>query len=101
MALCWPLQMPPDPKLLLMALADMADEDGGCSTRDNALARWSAMTCQSVETITRALCYLQIAGALRGDLQRRLVIVEPAHFDGDKPPAWDRLCGLEFAGWPV
>jgi hypothetical protein len=64
MALCWPLQMPPTPKAVLISLADNANDQGYCWP---SIARISERTCFSKRAVIDAIAWLEQSGILAAD----------------------------------
>lgn len=56
MALCWPLQMPPTQKAVLVSLADNANDHGECWP---SVARICERTCFSERAVHRAIAWLE------------------------------------------
>lgn len=64
MALCWPLQMPPTQKAVLISLADNANDQGYCWP---SLMTISERTCFSKRAVIDAIAWLEKAGAIIAD----------------------------------
>lgn len=64
MSLCWPLQMPPTPKAVLISLADNANDQGVCWP---SIATISERTCFSERAVQNAIKWLESTGALQAD----------------------------------
>lgn len=64
MAKCWPLQMPPTPKAVLMSLADNANDAGDCWP---SLAKVCERTCFGKTAVIKAIAWLEEHGALEAD----------------------------------
>lgn len=64
MSLCWPLQMPPTPKAVLISLADNANDQGACWPSISTIAQ---RTCFSERAIQGAIKWLEEHGALKAD----------------------------------
>lgn len=64
MALCWPLQMPPTQKSVLISLADNANDQGHCWP---SLMTISERTCFSKRAVIDAIAWLENAGAIIAD----------------------------------
>lgn len=64
MSLCWPLQMPPTPKAVLVSLADQANDEGQCWPSHATI---SERTCLSRRAVIDAVQWLEQAGALVAD----------------------------------
>lgn len=68
MALCWPLQMPPTPKSVLISLADNANDHGYCWP---SLTKIAERTCFGRTAVIEAVKWLEAHGALRADRSDR------------------------------
>lgn len=66
MAACWPLQMPPTPKAVLVSLADNANDHGHCYP---SIATVCERTCLSERAVQNAVSWLEQHGALRRDMK--------------------------------
>lgn len=64
MAKCWPLQMPPTPKAVLISLADNANDSGDCWP---SLAKVCERTCFGKTAVINAIAWLEEHGALEAD----------------------------------
>lgn len=64
MSACWPLQIPPTAKSVLISLADNANDHGVCWP---AIATISKRTCYSKATVIRAIEWLEQGGLLVAD----------------------------------
>lgn len=64
MAACWPLQMPPTQKAVLISLADNANDHGECWPSIKTIA---VRTCFSERAVQNAIHWLEAAGALSAD----------------------------------
>jgi hypothetical protein len=64
MAACWPLQMPPTPKSVLLSLADNANDHGECWP---SIATIATRTCFSERAVQRAIAWLEAEGLLSAD----------------------------------
>ncbi|WP_303678300.1 helix-turn-helix domain-containing protein [Ralstonia mannitolilytica] len=64
MSLCWPLQMPPTPKAVLISLADNANDQGVCWPSIPTICK---RTCFSERAVRDAIKWLEEAHALRAD----------------------------------
>lgn len=64
MAACWPLQMPPTPKAVLISLADNANDQGDCWP---SLARICERTCFGKTAVIQAIQWLEENGLLEAD----------------------------------
>jgi hypothetical protein len=65
MAACWPLQVPPTAKAVLLVLAEHADEWCRCWP---SLARIGNMTCHSERAVRNALRWLEQKGVIRVEI---------------------------------
>ena len=77
MSLCWPLQMPPTPKAVLISLADNANDQGHCWP---SLTKISERTCFGRTAVIEAVKWLEAHGAIkadRSDRYRTTYIVTP------------------------
>ncbi|SEO76772.1 Helix-turn-helix domain-containing protein [Luteibacter sp. UNC138MFCol5.1] len=80
MALCWPLQMPPTPKAVLISLADNANDHGYCWP---SLTKICERTCFGRTAVIEAVKWLEAHGAVRGDRSdryRTTYVVTPANY---------------------
>lgn len=68
MAACWPLQMAPADKAVLVSLADNASDEGVCWPSVPTIAM---RTCLSVRTVQMALKRLEGRGLVERELQQR------------------------------
>lgn len=64
MAACWPLQMPPTPKAVLISLADNANDHGECWP---SIPKICERTCFGERTVHHAIRWLEEHGAVRAD----------------------------------
>lgn len=64
MAACWPLQMPPTPKAVLISLADNANDQGECWP---SIATIGKRTCFSERAVQNAIRWLEEQGYLVAD----------------------------------
>ena len=64
MKLCWPLQMPPTAKSVLISLANFADDDGHCWPSIELL---SEQTCASRRSVIDAIKWLEASGVVSAD----------------------------------
>jgi hypothetical protein len=64
MSLCWPLQMPPTAKAVLISLADNANDHGACWP---SLATISDRTCFSERAVQSAIKWLEASGVVVAD----------------------------------
>lgn len=64
MALCWPLQMPPTQKAVLVSLADNANDTGHCWP---SISTVSDRTCFGRTAVMAAIAWLEENGALKAD----------------------------------
>jgi hypothetical protein len=80
MALCWPLQMRPPAKAVLVSLADMANDEGYCwPTIDKLCER----TCYGRTAVIEAVAWLESRGAVRASRsngRKTTYWVEPGKF---------------------
>lgn len=82
MAACWPLQMSPIQKGVLIALADQANDQGVCWPAVETIAE---RTCASERAVQEALKWLEEHGAIsreRRTQRSTMYTVTPAHFTG-------------------
>jgi hypothetical protein len=89
MAVCWPLQMPPTPKAVLMSLADNANDHGECWP---SIDRICTRTCLHRATVIRAIGALEQLGHLVADRSngrktRYCITPNLDLFEGEKPVA--------------
>lgn len=68
MAQCWPLQMPPTPKAVLISLADNANDHGHCWPSLTTIAE---RTCFGRTAVIEAIKWLEANGALKADRSDR------------------------------
>lgn len=83
MALCWPLQMPPTPKSVLISLADNANDQGHCWP---SIATIAERTCFSERAVQGAIKWLQEYGLLTADRsngRHTRYWLTPSEFAGD------------------
>ena len=83
MAACWPLQMPPTPKAVLISLADNANDQGECWP---SIPKICERTCFSERAVHGAITWLEAHGALvadRANGRHTRYCVTPASF---QPP---------------
>lgn len=88
MALCWPLQMPPTAKSVLISLADNANDDGHCWPSIPTIAD---RTCFSERAVHRAIGWLESTGILvadRSNGRHTRYFVEPSKYS--EPPQMRR-----------
>ena len=64
MSACWPLEMPPTPKAVLISLADNANDEGECWP---SLATISERTCFSERAVQNAIKWLESASLITAD----------------------------------
>jgi hypothetical protein len=64
MSQCWPLQMPPSPKAVLISLADNANDDGHCYP---SIPRICKRTCLGRTAVIDAIKWLEQHGAVVAD----------------------------------
>ncbi len=80
MAACWPLQMPPTPKAVLISLADNANDQGHCWPSLTTIAE---RTCFGRTAVIEAIKWLESHGAVaadRSDRYRTTYVVTPSKF---------------------
>jgi hypothetical protein len=80
MSACWPLQMPPTPKAVLISLADNANDHGNCWPSLTAIA---VRTCFGRTAVIDAIKWLEAHGAVRADRSDRYrtsYVVTPAKY---------------------
>ena len=80
MALCWPLQMRPPAKAVLVSLADMANDEGYCWP---TIERLCQRTCFGRTAVIEAIAWLEQCGALRAGRsngRKTVYWVQPAQF---------------------
>lgn len=98
MSICWPLQMRPAAKSVLVSLADMANDEGYCwPTIDRLCER----TCYGRTAVIDAIAWLESRGAVRASRKngRKTVYwVEPAKFVPEGDGVGD---GAGLAGAPA
>ena len=90
MAACWPLQMPPTPKAVLVSLADQSNDQGGCWP---ALSTLCERTCLGERAVRKALRWLEDTGILQterrnkrdGSMTSNFYTVNPAAFRPAEP----------------
>jgi hypothetical protein len=61
---CWPLKMPPTAKLVLISMADQADDDGRCWP---SIQHLSDRTCVSKRAVIDAIKWLESSAVLIAD----------------------------------
>ena len=88
MADCWPLQMPPTPKSVLISMADQANDQGVCWP---SVATLCERTCFGERAVRMAIRWLEGAGLLRveiGAMRANRYTVTPHQFSRpvDAPP---------------
>lgn len=64
MSVCWPLQMPPSPKAVLISLADNANDSGECWP---SIAHICERTCLGKTAVINAIKWLEEAGVVLAD----------------------------------
>jgi hypothetical protein len=82
MSACWPLQMPPTSKAVLMSLADNANDQGECWP---SISTISERTCFSERAVQNAIHWLEANGALLADRsngRHTRYAVTPDRFNG-------------------
>ena len=80
MGLCWPLQMPPTPKAVLISLADNANDQGYCWP---SIAKISERTCFSKRAVIDAIAWLEQSGILAADRtngRHTTYVINPSDF---------------------
>lgn len=82
MGLCWPLQMPPTPKAVLISLADNANDQGYCWP---SLTKISERTCFGRTAVIEAVKWLEARGALKADRKDRYRTTYVITPDGYRP----------------
>lgn len=83
MSLCWPLQMRPPAKAVLVSLADMANDEGYCWP---TIERLCERTCFGRTAVIDAIAWLEARGAVRASRsngRKTTYWVEPAKFVAD------------------
>lgn len=95
MSKCWPLQMPPTAKAVLISLADNANDHGYCWPSISTIAQ---RTCFSERAIQGAIKWLESVGAVKADRsngRHTTYVVTPENYTeppqemrpaGDAPP---------------
>ena len=81
MSVCWPLQMPPTAKAVLICMADFADDSGQCWPSIDTIA---ARTCFGRTAVISAIRWLESSGAVRADRsngRHTSYILTPDHFN--------------------
>jgi hypothetical protein len=87
MGLCWPLQMPPTAKAVLMSLADNANDHGECWPSINTI---SQRTCFGRTAVIEAIQWLESVGRLKADRAngrhtKYQISLERELFEAEKP----------------
>lgn len=80
MSQCWPLQMPPTPKAVLISLADNANDHGYCWPSLTTIAE---RTCFGRTAVIDAIKWLESAGVVRADRTdryRTTYVVSPSSY---------------------
>lgn len=83
MSQCWPLQMRPPAKAVLVSMADMANDEGYCWP---SIERLCERTCFGRTAVIDAIAWLESRGALRANRsngRKTVYWVQPAKFEGD------------------
>jgi len=83
MGQCWPLQMRPPAKAVLIALADMANDEGFCWP---SLERICERTCFGRTAVIEAIAWLEVHGAVRADRtngRKTTYWIEPGKFTAE------------------
>lgn len=83
MGQCWPLQMPPTPKAVLISLADNANDRGECYP---SVATICKRTCLSERTVQGAIAWLEKHGAVKRSMERGRSTVYTIDPSAYKPP---------------
>jgi len=83
MAACWPLQMPPTQKAVLISLADNANDHGECWP---SIPTIMARTCLGERTVHGAIKWLESVGALEADRSNGRHTRYTVTPEGFKPP---------------
>ncbi|GGA01344.1 helix-turn-helix domain-containing protein [Dyella caseinilytica] len=65
---CWPLQMPPTPKAVLISLADNASDKGACFP---SLTKICERTCFGKTAVIEAIKWLEAHGVVKADRSNR------------------------------
>lgn len=84
MAACWPLQMPPTPKAVLISLADNANDQGHCWP---SLTTISERTCFGRSAVIEAIKWLERHGVVKADRSDRYhtkYVIDPGSFEPTK-----------------
>ncbi|MCL2872405.1 MAG: helix-turn-helix domain-containing protein [Betaproteobacteria bacterium] len=83
MAACWPLQMPPTVKSVLVSLADNANDHGYCFP---SIAYICERTCYAKDAVIEAIKWLEGSGIVtadRGNGRHTTYILTPENFNAD------------------
>lgn len=83
MTACWPLQMPPTPKAVLISLADNANDQGECWP---SIPKICERTCFSERAVHGAIKWLETAGVLVADRSNGRHTRYLVQVDGYQPP---------------
>jgi hypothetical protein len=81
MAACWPLQMPPTAKSVLISLADNASDHGFCWPSISTIAK---RTCFGRTAVMASIAWLEEKGALKADRsngRHTTYVITPQSFD--------------------
>jgi biotin operon repressor len=85
MSACWPLQMPPTPKSVLISLADNANDNGVCWP---SLTKIAERTCFGRTAVIEAIRWLEEHGLVvadRSNGRHTSYVVTPYDFHPDEP----------------
>jgi DNA-binding transcriptional regulator YhcF (GntR family) len=80
MALCWPVQVPPSPKAVLIALADHASDAGECWPSISTLAERTCLSARSVMRAIQELETYQVIRAVRVEGRHSSYLITPEAF---------------------
>lgn len=83
MSACWPLQMPPTPKAVLVSLADNANDHGDCWP---SIPKICERTCFSERAVQAAIHWLEDHGALTANRENGRHTKYHVSPDAYKPP---------------
>lgn len=89
MGLCWPLEMPPSAKAVLISLADQANDAGVCWPAIGTICK---RTCLSERTVQSAISWLRASGVLlvnRSPGRSTNYQINPAGFGAGTAPLFD------------
>lgn len=85
MSACWPLQMPPTQKAVLISLADNANDHGECWPSISTIAE---RTCFSERAVQNAIKWLeaeQVLFADRSNGRHTRYVIVPSNYIGENP----------------